>query len=117
MDDALRCAGLFAPLMFVPLSVSSRPLEAKTGIELSFSVTIRALCAANSEAFSMPSRGGGTSCDQAMLTKTLRPSDIGPGLWVDVASRWSTLDFMQKPGKGEMLMITFEAMNDYCNVG
>lgn len=102
-----------ARVKLVPLSVSSRPLEANTGIGLSFSLfeTIRPLCTANSEAFSMPSRGGGTSLDQAMLTKTLRPSAIGTGLcWVDVTSRWSTLDFTQKPGEGEMLMVTFEAM-------
>jgi hypothetical protein len=62
----------------------------------------------------MPSTGGGTSLDQAMLTKTLRPSDIGTGLCacsrVGVASRWSTLDFMQKPGEGEMLMVALGAI-------
>jgi hypothetical protein len=102
---------LYARVTLIPLSASSRPLEANTGIGLSLSLfeTIRPLCAANSEAFSMPSRGGGTSLDQAMLTKTLRPSDIGTGPWV-CSSRWSTLDFMQKPGEGEMLTVTFEAM-------
>lgn len=119
MNDGFWCVmplAIYARGTLVPLSVSTRPLEAKTGIGLSFSLfeTIRPLCAANPEVFSMPSRGGGTSLDQAMLTKTLRPSDIGTGPWVcsrvDVASRWSTLDFMQKPGEGEMLMVTLEAM-------
>jgi hypothetical protein len=76
-----------------PLSVSSRPSEAKTGMGigllLSLFKSIRQLCSAYSDVFSMPSRGGGTSLDQVILMKTLRPSDIGTGLcvWVDVALR------------------------------
>lgn len=120
MNDGFRSAqSLLAVCLSsacnLPLSVSSRPLEAKTGIGLSFSLfepIFRPLYAANPGAFPMPSRGGGTSLDQAILTKTLRPSDIGTGLSVcsrvDVASRCSTLDFMQKPGEGEMLMVTLE---------
>ena len=117
-SDARRVGLPYARVKLVPLSVSSRPSEAKTGIGLFLSLfeTFRPLCAANSKAFSMSSRGGGTSLDQAILTKTLRPSDIGMGLCVcprvDVASRWSTLDFMQKPGEGETLTVTYESMID-----
>lgn len=96
-------------ITLVPLSVSSRPSEAKTDIDVSLSF-FNSIRARNSEVFPMPSRGGGrTSLDQPMLTKTLRPCDIGIGLcvcvWVDV-----TLDFTQKPGEGEILTVTFEAM-------
>lgn len=95
----------------VPLSVSTRPSEAMAGIELSLSFfnSIRRPYAGYSEVFPVSSRGGGTSLDQAMLTKTLRPCDIGAGLcvceWAEV-----TLDFTQKPGEGETLMVTLEAM-------
>ena len=108
----MRIVGARKVVTLVPLSVSSRPSEAKTDIAVSpsFFSSIRRPCFRNSKIFPMPSRGGGgTSLDQPTLTKTLRPCNIGMGLyvcvWVDV-----TLDFTQKPGEGEMLTVTFEAM-------
>ena len=94
-----------------PLSVSTRPSEAKAGIGLSLSFfnSIRRPYAGYSEVFPVSSRGGGTSLDQAMLTKTLRPCDIGTGLCVCEGAE-VTLDFTQKPGEGETLMVTFDAM-------
>ena len=111
-SGARRVCLPYAQVTLVPLSVSSRPLKAKTGIGLSLSLfeTIRPLCVGNSESFSISSRGGGTSLDQAMLTKTLRPSDIGTGLPCVCSSRRSTLDSYAETRKGEMLMVTFEAM-------
>jgi hypothetical protein len=103
-------------LMLAPLSPSSRPSETKTDIGLSLSIfrSVRGLCATNSRAFSTPSRGGGTSLDQAMLTKTLRPSGICAGLWlvswVDATLSipgCSSFDFTQKPGEGETSVVTF----------
>jgi len=50
-----------------------------------------------------------------MLTKTLSPSWIGTGPWPSSwvgptlsIPGWSSFDFMQKPGEGETLMVTFE---------
>lgn len=50
-----------------------------------------------------------------MLTKTLSPSGTGtrpwPCLWVGLTLStpgWSSFDFMQKPGEGETLMVTFK---------
>jgi hypothetical protein len=108
-----RARKVYTRKMLVPLSVSSRPSKVKTDIGLSLWLfaSIRRLCAAYSRAFSTPSRGGGTSLDQAMLTKTLRPCGIGTGFCVDVtlsAPGCSSFDFMQKPGEGDRLMVTFK---------
>jgi hypothetical protein len=46
-----------------------------------------------------------------MLTKTLRPWGIGTGFCVDATLSTpgcSSFDFMQKPGEGDTLMVTFK---------
>lgn len=98
----------------VPLSVSNRPPEAKTGIGLSCPLFRSTwwVCVANSTALSTPSIGGGTSLDQATFTKTLRPCETGMGFvdsWVGVALKipdCSSLDLIQNPGEGETLIWT-----------